>query len=126
MVSHVALLGGCAIPLWIYLWKDPQARDPVDHTVDAILSLWGVIVLGVGDALGALVGTSWGRTYYSNGRTLEGSTAMCLGILLSYFVILDSVSLEVVFASVLVTVLEACTTEMDNVVLPVVGIALFL
>ena len=84
----------------------------------------GVLSTGVGDAMGAAIGSTWGRTrLYGTNKSLEGSLAMlgsmvlCSGLLCGWEVVLVP---SRVAALVLCTVVEACTTTIDNLVLPMV------
>ena len=44
-------------------------------TGEARVMVLGVVVLGIGDPVAALVGRRWGRRRLTNGRTVEGSLA---------------------------------------------------
>ena len=117
IVSHLALIFGCAAPLWI---SQLIAAD------DRILSLWGVMILGVGDSMAAVVGTQWGRTQWSNtGRTVEGSIAMFVSLSVACSLVARNMSLWLP-AVVFCTLLEAVTLQLDNLVLPLAGAAVLL
>lgn len=103
IVSHIFLLIGCAIPLWLSLsataritltggwaaeeehhpWRgwDVATRDP------SMVS--GVVCVGMGDAAASLVGRRFGRRkwFWGGGKSLEGSLAfalaVCLGLMLA-------------------------------------------
>jgi len=124
VVSHMALILGCAMPLWIY--ECVQSNNNTSTTLSSLLPLFGILVLGVGDSLGALVGTTCGRTQWPNTtRTLEGSAAMWLGMTLCCYTCslpLTSWLPAVTFT----TLLEAFTTQIDNLVLPLAGAAVLL
>jgi dolichol kinase len=124
LVSHVALLLGCAVPLWCY----EVAGASTTETLPPLLPFVGVILLGVGDALGAVVGLCLGRTRWSttNARTVEGSVAMLLGQMVAAGVLSCLYRVPLAWAStvgmlVFATLLEAWTTQMDNLILPVAG-----
>ena len=123
IISHTALILGCAMPLWCY----QLAGDRLSPVVPFI----GIAVVGVGDACGAVIGKFLGRNLWSawlqnlpreNHRTIEGSIAMGLsqvvfvgflglwGIPVQWSV----VSLPLLFS----TFLEAWTSQMDNLMLP--------
>jgi len=152
------LIAGCAIPLWIseMLQLDHVALEEVPIKTASSLSLswsnffvllvqlWGVLSLGVGDAMGALVGKAIGKTYWNpyrqSGRTLEGSFAMwvSMSIICGYWSIIDLLQdkekdrnqeLEILpwFAAVTgVTLIEAWTHQIDNLILPLSGIIILL
>jgi dolichol kinase len=148
VISHIALVAGCATPLWIIQYiKFSVFRENIDlsalDALDALVGLCGVWVLGLGDAMGAIIGKSIGRNKWgSNARTMEGSMAMLVCLCLSCFAtsvftvwttipvytvlgLLYSVALW--FPAVLfVTLIEAFTIQIDNIVLPLAGTAMIL
>ena len=88
VVSHIFLLIGCAIPLWLSL-------AAVDRTGDAPWYGWevsrrelgmvsGVVCVGMGDAAASLVGRRFGRRRWcwSGGKSFEGSLAFALAVIL--------------------------------------------
>ncbi|ATY62120.1 phosphatidate cytidylyltransferase, putative [Cordyceps militaris] len=93
VISHIFLLIGCAIPLWLALasigrvgqgyvagWEAP--------TRDASM-LAGVICVGLGDAAASLIGRRYGhrKWLWGGGKSIEGSVAMaaavCVGLALA-------------------------------------------
>ncbi|RFU34622.1 hypothetical protein B7463_g1705, partial [Scytalidium lignicola] len=93
VISHIFLLIGCAIPLWLSLgtlsrtgsgcfegWEVPS-RD--------VSMVSGVICVGLGDAAASLIGRRYGRHkwLWGGGKSIEGSlafaTAVGLALLLS-------------------------------------------
>ena len=107
VTSHIYLLLGCSLPLYLSL---------THPATTVLLPYSGLIVLGMGDAMAAIVGTHYGTTKWfpslqCNQRSMEGSLAMLLStyILSSKF-------------AILVTLLEACTTQIDNLCLPILFI----
>ncbi|KAL4928851.1 uncharacterized protein BDV17DRAFT_298376 [Aspergillus undulatus] len=86
IVSHIFLLIGSAIPLWLSLsdiartgdspWKDwdVASRDP------SMLS--GIICVGLGDAAASLVGRRFGRRkwFWGGGKSVEGSLAFAASV----------------------------------------------
>jgi dolichol kinase len=148
ILSHMALIVGCAMPLWVSQWATAAAnetirpvQDEAPRTVVAcalvrsvLLPLWGVWTLGVGDAMGAMIGKHFGRWHWGyNRRTVEGSLAMFASLCACCYVTgtwlspasprLDMVRLWLP-AVALVTVLEAFTLQIDNFVLPLAGAAI--
>ena len=153
VLSHILLVLGCALPLWMsqrlqqILLPPLQLQNQEGHNqteIDSVyqtqnmlllLSLWGVLCLGVGDSMGAIVGKVYGRTIWGpNRRTVEGSLAMASSMLLvgwmcwgwsnhhnainerTYFI-----HGGLILATILTTIMEAQTWQMDNLVLPLVG-----
>ncbi|RMZ73876.1 Serine threonine- kinase atg1 [Pyrenophora seminiperda CCB06] len=86
VVSHMFLLIGCAIPLWLSLagiertgeapWKgwDVEERD--------VSMVAGVVCVGMGDAAASLVGRRYGRHKWpwAGGKSLEGSIAFAVAV----------------------------------------------
>ncbi|RDW81318.1 putative phosphatidate cytidylyltransferase [Aspergillus mulundensis] len=86
IVSHIFLLIGSAIPLWLTLadvsrtgdfpWTswDVQTRDA------SMLS--GIICVGLGDAAASLVGRRFGRRkwFWGGGKSVEGSVAFAVAV----------------------------------------------
>ena len=81
VVSHMALVAGCAVPLWIGQYRWTMGVDDDGDSQRLLLSLWGVWVTGVGDAMGAVVGQTVGRMQWGQQRrTVEGSLAMLVSL----------------------------------------------
>jgi dolichol kinase len=139
ILSHMCLIVGCAAPLWI----SECCRSDDDGTsinsnsnrnILLLLPQWGVLCLGVGDAMGAIVGKGFGRHQWGkNRRTVEGSLAMWV----SMMAIIGTCWFfgaagrrdcwwALVAATTFATVLEAFTLQMDNLVLPLAGSAVLL
>jgi len=88
IVSHIFLLIGCAIPLWLSLaaierrgdgpWKgwDVQRRE--------VSMISGVVCVGMGDAAASLIGRRYGRRRWcwSGGKSLEGSLAFAIAVVM--------------------------------------------
>jgi len=88
IVSHIFLLIGCAIPLWLSLaainrtgegpWEgwDVQRRE--------VSMISGIVCVGMGDAAASLIGRRYGRHRWcwSGGKSLEGSLAFAVAVIL--------------------------------------------
>ncbi|KAI9852174.1 MAG: hypothetical protein M1838_001637 [Thelocarpon superellum] len=88
VVSHIFLLIGCAIPLWLSLASEPRTGtgawmgwDVGARSVDMVS---GVICVGMGDAAASLIGRRFGRRKWpwTGGKSLEGSLAFALAVTL--------------------------------------------
>ena len=126
VISHLLLVVGCAAPLWM---------AQLCRVVSTLLQLWGVVVLGVGDAMGAIIGKWYGRHVWGkNQRTIQGSLAMgCSTACVGMMVIqggdgdeVESKSILLLLATIVCTLLEAFTWQMDNLVLPLAGCVILL
>lgn len=94
VVSHMYLLIGCAIPLWLSLASTPRAgavfgtggppsRWPGwDVHLRDLSMVSGVVCVGMGDAAASLVGRRWGRHkwFFSRKKSVEGSLAFALAV----------------------------------------------
>ncbi len=122
IVSHIAMILGCALPLWI-------SQAVTGPASSLLLAEFGVICVGIGDAMGAVIGKwigkhKWGR----NQRTLEGSLAMWLSMILvgGYCCHSAEAKKALAIATTFTTILEAFTVQLDNLVLPLAGSAIVL
>jgi dolichol kinase len=86
IVSHIFLLIGCAIPLWLSLagvertGQDPWQGWEVERRDISMVA--GVVCVGMGDAAASLIGRRYGRTkwYWGGGKSLEGSLAFAIAV----------------------------------------------
>jgi dolichol kinase len=86
IVSHIFLLIGCSIPLWLSLSDLPRtglgpwAGWEVPSRDVSMAS--GVICVGMGDAAASLVGRRYGRLkwFWGGGKSLEGSVAFVAAV----------------------------------------------
>lgn len=145
IVSHIFLLIGCSIPLWLSLANIPRTGNSpwIDWDVQSrdISMVSGIVCVGMGDAAASLIGRRFGRHkwLWGGGKSLEGSTAFAVAV--SFGLVLARISLSVgrwasdtpVNSSWFWTIVKATlaaggasTTEAiltgcnDNVVVPVV------
>ena len=88
IVSHIFLLIGCAIPLWLSLaaikrtGKGPLEGWDVQSGEVSMVS--GVVCVGMGDAAASLIGRRYGRRRWcwTGGKSLEGSLAFAVAVVL--------------------------------------------
>ncbi|KAL7418737.1 dolichol kinase [Cryptotrichosporon argae] len=119
ILSHFYLLAGCAAPLWL--------EGPSE-----ILAHFGVLALGIGDALASIVGRRFGHVRWASGsgKTIEGSAAFFLSVLFSATALAvtgatERFSVSKFAATTAVsTVLEAVSMQNDNLILPMYGWAI--
>lgn len=139
VITHIALLLGCALPQWIAtgIASYDGSIKSNGNMLLSLLPYCGILILGVGDSFGAIVGSSrFGRTRWPGSkRTLEGSASMLLSMLLfvGVFYYFSNVPSEqpkkfilCVLSLFLVTLLEASTMQIDNICLPIFGATLLL
>ena len=88
IVSHIFLLIGCAIPLWLSLAAIERTGDTPwqgwDVSRRELSMISGVVCVGMGDAAASLIGRRYGRRRWcwSGGKSLEGSFAFTVAVVL--------------------------------------------
>ncbi|ETW08996.1 hypothetical protein, variant 1 [Aphanomyces invadans] len=131
ILSHTYLLLGCALPLWI-LYPTSSTTNLDESTSmasAALISNAGVLALGIGDAMGATIGSMWGATKVVGNKSLEGSVAVFVSmgaaslVCHSYHVDLFLYGryapvIQWLGATLVTAMLEAVTCQIDNLVLP--------
>ena len=92
IVSHIFLLIGCAIPLWLSLTSTERSGTaPFEgwevQTRDLSM-ISGIVCVGMGDAAASLIGRRYGRRRWpwSGGKSLEGSLAFAIAVVLGIVV----------------------------------------
>lgn len=86
VISHIFLLIGCAIPLWLTLGSLPRTGDGTfagwEVPTREVSMVSGVICVGMGDAAASLIGRRYGRHkwFWSGGKSLEGSVAFTAAV----------------------------------------------
>lgn len=88
VISHIFLLIGCAIPLWLSLGSLPRTGHGhlkgwgVPTREIAMVS--GVVCVGLGDAAASLIGRHYGhrKWLWGGGKSLEGSAAFATAVFL--------------------------------------------
>lgn len=89
IISHIFLLIGCAIPLWLSLAAAPRTNgnwpwEGWETPTRDLGMISGVVCVGMGDAAASLFGRRYGRRRWcwSGGKSLEGSLAFTLAVIL--------------------------------------------
>ena len=88
VVSHIFLLIGCAIPLWLSLAATqrtgPSPWEGWEIATRDLSMASGVVCVGMGDAAASLVGRRYGRHRWcwSGAKSLEGSLAFAAAVVL--------------------------------------------
>ncbi|KAL8855306.1 MAG: hypothetical protein Q9178_008035 [Gyalolechia marmorata] len=81
IVSHIFLLIGCSIPLWLSLASVERSTEPAWPGWEVprrdLSMISGVVCVGMGDAAASLIGRRYGRRRWcwSGGKSIEGSAA---------------------------------------------------
>ncbi|KAI5712972.1 hypothetical protein M8J75_012722 [Diaphorina citri] len=124
-LTPLYLLTGCSLPLWL-------SPGPLDQADMLSLSA-GILSIGVGDCFASMVGFKYGKHKWKNSpKSIEGSAACFLSqllVILAFFY-LDLIPWNKVYIGVvgtgIVTLIEAKTDQVDNLVLPLVQYCIFL
>ena len=100
------------------------------YTLAAVLlpgrpALAAVLIVGIADALAAVIGRRWGRHRYPGGKSVEGSAAFFV-VTLGICHLLGAALPGAVMAAAALTLVESATLRLDdNLYLPVVAAAVF-
>lgn len=92
VISHIFLLIGCAIPLWLSLAALPRIGEgPLagwEVPVRDISMVAGVVCVGLGDAAASLIGRRWGhrKWLWGGGKSIEGSVAFATAVFVGLMV----------------------------------------
>lgn len=117
ILTHIYLLLGCAVPVWV-------------SSSEGIAPYAGVLILGAGDAAAAVIGSTLGTHRWIGGRkTIEGTLSgivaivICAEFILRIWTVASSDKIDeyrkrIFIASVTTCALEAFTSQIDNLVLP--------
>ena len=122
ILDHITLLLACALPVWM------STSSTFNRNSLPLLPYLGCLSVGVGDAVGALVGVNYGKVRWSSssGRTVEGSVAalcsmLIMGSLIELYCATEGVKiceiLVLVCSALFIALVEAFTSENDNIVL---------
>ncbi|KAL7537338.1 hypothetical protein ACHAXR_007748 [Thalassiosira sp. AJA248-18] len=152
-VTHIALIVGCAFPLWvdqllqyscISVGTAGLSSSPPSGTLTTgyevllpMLPYLGVLVIGIGDSIGAISGINFGRHRWPGGssRTLEGSLCMFLSMMIMLIIgtnVMHQHSSDITGYAIYyifqagmlmgtISLVEASTTQIDNLCLPIAG-----
>lgn len=88
VISHIFLLIGCAVPLWLSLAASELLGETPwegwDVKARHVSLLSGVICVGMGDAAASLIGRRFGRRKlpWTGGKSLEGSAAFAAAVVI--------------------------------------------
>jgi dolichol kinase len=86
VISHIFLLIGCAIPLWLSLGSLPRIGQNYlagwEVPTREVSMVSGVICVGMGDAAASLIGRRYGRRkwLWRGGKSIEGSIAFATAV----------------------------------------------
>lgn len=128
LVSHMSLLMGIAVPLWISI-ADPTGILSGKAFIVELMPGWsGLVALGISDTTAAVVGTKYGKTkvHRTSSKSVEGllSGTLAMVVMLGSVAMYGGVQRDwqwwgcLVWYSMLTCSLEAVTLQLDNFVFP--------
>ncbi|KAK1760865.1 hypothetical protein QBC47DRAFT_334768 [Echria macrotheca] len=86
VISHIFLLIGCAIPLWLSLASQARSGSGCNKGWEVptrdVSMVAGVVCVGLGDAAASLIGRRWGhrKWLWGGGKSIEGSVAFATAV----------------------------------------------
>lgn len=104
-LSHIYLLLGCAIPVWM------------GHTLEEQSA--GIISLGLGDSMASIYGQKFGIWRLKNGKTADGFLAGSLAMYLAFTGIFSS-TWKALFVAVIAGLWELFIDFNDNLTMPMI------
>ena len=116
ILTNIYLLAGVSLPLWIT--ADLDNADPV-------VLLSGVLSIGVGDSFASIIGSKFGRWQISQTqKSYEGLIASVISQLLFVKAMQLELNVTLLTGTIVVSFVEAYTTQVDNLALPFVMYAI--
>ncbi|NXG48419.1 DOLK kinase, partial [Psilopogon haemacephalus] len=125
ILTHIYLLLGMSLPVW--LLPRPCAPRGALSGAGALVPYAGVLAVGVGDTMASVLGSTMGEIKWpGTKKTFEGTMTAIFAQIIAVALILifdSSVNLNSSYAWILasislVSLLEAYTTQIDNLLLP--------
>lgn len=125
ILSHIYLLLGMSISVWLF--PRPCAPKGTLAGAGALAPYSGVLAVGVGDSVASIFGSTMGEIKWpGTKKTFEGTMTSIFAQIIAVAVILifdSAVDLNASYSWILVSVslvslLEAYTTQVDNLLLP--------
>ncbi|KAK4159004.1 hypothetical protein QBC43DRAFT_137756 [Cladorrhinum sp. PSN259] len=86
VISHIFLLIGCAVPLWLSLASVGRVGEGYlrgwEVPTREVSMVSGVVCVGLGDAAASLIGRRWGhrKWLWGGGKSIEGSVAFSAAV----------------------------------------------
>ncbi|XP_069604281.1 dolichol kinase [Ranitomeya imitator] len=123
ILTHIYLLLGMSLPIWLF----PRLCASSFSSPSTLLPYCGVLAVGVGDTIASICGSALGEIKWpGTKKTFEGTMmaifaqiiAVALLLICDTNVTMNSGYVWLLGSITLVTLLEAFTTQIDNILLP--------
>ncbi|KAJ1516378.1 hypothetical protein HMI54_009702 [Coelomomyces lativittatus] len=110
LTSHIYLLLGIASPIWLGALERKW-----------VIGISGIATLGIGDTFASIVGSSFGRhRWFQSQKTVEGSLGFFFSSLFVYLILGEALSINLILSVLLTAIIEAVSTQFDNLFIPLV------
>lgn len=121
ITSHMELLVACLGPVWISTFF-----SSISFYHQKSVRLSGVITVGVGDSLAAIIGISLKRPHKisTSGKSWEGTVAFIISVLACLHG-LDRLRIEAIIATLAAAATECFARDHDNMLIPLVFNAVY-
>ncbi|KAL4227283.1 dolichol kinase [Mactra antiquata] len=124
ILTPIYLILGCSLPLW---WNIKIIYTQCTFTIYS-----GLISVGVGDAMASYIGRKYGKHKWPGSKkSVEGTLAAFIAQLLAVTILQcfgisgAIVTMETVLCILLISLLEAFTLQIDNLIIPIYSWMLF-
>ncbi|XP_068105905.1 dolichol kinase [Hyperolius riggenbachi] len=123
ILTHIYLLLGMSLPVWLF----PRLCSASLSGPSMLLPYCGVLAVGIGDTIASVCGSAMGEIHWpGTKKTFEGTImsvfaqmiAVALILIFDSSVNINSGYMWIVGSITLVSFLEAFTTQIDNLILP--------
>uniref|UniRef100_A0A8C5R375 dolichol kinase n=1 Tax=Leptobrachium leishanense TaxID=445787 RepID=A0A8C5R375_9ANUR len=123
ILTHIYLLLGMSLPVWLF----PKFCTASLSGPSTLLPYSGVLAVGVGDTIASLCGSTFGEIKWpGTKKTFEGTTMSVFAQIIAVALILicdggvniNSGYAWLIWSIAVVSLLEAFTTQIDNLILP--------
>ncbi|KAF2073031.1 hypothetical protein CYY_005647 [Polysphondylium violaceum] len=125
-LTHIYLLLGCSIPLFLTFFIDilNTNQTPTYHPLSPFA---GILTIGVGDTMASYIGVKHGsRKWFGSTKSLEGTLAFAISttlfslfLITQYTITFSTTEIFKIFStSLLCAIIEASTSQIDNLILP--------
>ncbi|KAI3639836.1 hypothetical protein MIR68_002150 [Amoeboaphelidium protococcarum] len=135
ILSHLYLLIGCSLPLFITMYIPNLTSG--NQNARVLASTAGIVALGIGDTFAALVGKRYGRLKWSklSNKSIEGSIGCFLSIFVSTSALIIvtpgcecsfTTMAHIIITSAITALMEGCSSQNDNLLLSIAASSSYL
>eukprot|EP01133_Synstelium_polycarpum_P006244 gene6244-7236_t len=134
-LTHIYLLLGCSMPVVLTFIYNTQ-HQTIINTLHPLSPYAGLLTIGVGDSAASYIGVKYGKTrWFGTSKSLQGTLAFILSTFIAgttlICLVLPTTSISIyislvklLIGSILGGLIEASTTQIDNLILPLIFFSL--